>query len=178
MYKFFREAHKGTGILLGVVILNIAVSGFLLLIKKDFDWIQPPTRTGAAGGVETFITNQRLFEVVFAQDHPGFHTLADIDRVDFRPDRRVFKVRSVHAHAEIQVDAVTGEVLSTAVRRSDLIESLHDGSYYGDWAHGWLMPATSAALLLLLGSGLYVWLQPKYRRARRRPARSGGSPER
>jgi uncharacterized iron-regulated membrane protein len=178
MFKFFRDAHKWTGIVLGVVILNIAVSGFLLLIKKDFDWIQPPTQKGADGGVEAFITNQRLFAVVFAQDHPGFRTLADIDRVDFRPGQRVFKVRSVHDHAEIQVDAVTGEVLSVDVRRSDLIESLHDGSYYGDWAHGAMMPVTAAALLLLLGSGLYVWLQPKYRRLRRRNARAGDATER
>ncbi len=178
MNKFFRGAHRWTGIVLGVVFLNIAVSGFLLLIKKDHDWIQPPTHQGTAGGVEAFITNQRLFEIVFALDHPDFRTLDDIDRVDFRPGRRVFKVRSVHHHAEIQIDAVSGAVLNTAVRRSDLIESLHDGSYYGGWAHAWLMPATSLALLLLLGSGLYIWLQPKYRRARRRNGRSNGPPER
>ncbi|MBU0741195.1 PepSY domain-containing protein [bacterium] len=168
MYKFFRDAHKWTGIVLGVVILNIAATGFLLLIKKDHAWLQPPTQTGAAGGVEAFITTQDLFAAVFAQDHPGFRTLDDIDRVDFRPGKRVFKVRSGHGHGEIQVDAVTGAVLSVATRRSDLIEDLHDGSFYGEWAHGWLMPAASAALLLLLCSGLYIWLQPKSRQSRRR----------
>jgi len=168
MYRFFRDAHKWTGLVLGVVILNIAVTGFLLLIKKDVDWIQPPTLKGAPGGVESFIDNQALFAAVFAQGHPDFHDLDDIDRVDFRPGKRVFKVRSEHHHSEMQVDAVTGEVLSVSVRRSDLIENLHDGSLFGDPAHEWLMPATSLGLLLLLGSGLYLWLQPRIRRSRRR----------
>jgi len=168
MYKFFRQGHKWTGIVLGLILLNIAVTGFLLLLKKDHDWIQPPTLKGVSGGVEAFITNQELFAIVLDQDHPDFAAIDDVDRVDFRRGQRVCKVRSVRNHREIQVDAVRGAVLGTAVRNSDLIESLHDGSFYGDWAHDWLMPATSISLVLLFGTGLYLWLQPKYRRSRRR----------
>jgi uncharacterized iron-regulated membrane protein len=170
MFKFFWDTHKWTGILLGLVILNIAVTGFLLLIKKDHDWIQPPTRTGAEGGIEQFITNQRLFSTVFAQGHPDFASLDDVERVDFRPGKRVFKVHSQHHHMEMQVDAVTGAVLGVATRNSDLIESIHDGSFFGDPVHGWLMPLTAIALVFLVASGLYLWLQPKVKRARRRRA--------
>lgn len=168
MYKFFRQSHKWTGIVLGLIFLNIAVTGFLLLIKKDHEWIQPPTHKGVPGGVESFISNQDLFAIVLDQGHPDFKTIGDVDRVDFRPGKCVFKVRSVRNLGEIQVDAVSGAVLGTAVRNSDLIESLHDGSFFGDWAHDWLMPATSISLVLLIGTGLYLWLQPKYRHSRRR----------
>ena len=156
--------------MLGLVVLNVAVTGFLLLIKKDHDWIQPPTQRGAEGGIERFITNQQLFETVLAQGHPDFASLDDVNRVDFRPGKRVFKVQSHHHHTEMQVDAVSGAVLGVAKRNSDLIESLHDGSFFGDAVHGWLMPLTAIALVFLVASGLFIWLQPKVKRARRRRA--------
>jgi len=168
MYKVFRDTHKWTGIILAVVLINLSVTGFLLLLKKDFDWIQPPTRKGAAGEIAHFITVQQLFSVVFAQDHPDFRSLEDIDRIDFRPGKRVHKVRSVHGNSEMQIDAVTGEVLGIATRNSDLIENLHDGSFFGRPAWRWLMPATAIGVLFLTASGLYLWIQPLWRRRQRR----------
>jgi uncharacterized iron-regulated membrane protein len=170
MYKLFRDTHKWIGIILAIVFINLSVTGFLLLIKKDHDWIQPPTQKGAPGEVTAFISNQELFTVVLAQGHPDFQTMDDISRVDFRPGKRIHKVHSQHNHSEIQVDAVNSVVLSVATRNSDLIESLHDGSFFGDPVHDWLMPASAIALFLLTASGLYMWLQPKWRRARRRAA--------
>lgn len=52
----------------------------------------------------------------------------DIDRLDVRPDKGMLKVRSKNRW-EVQVDTATGEILQVAFRRSDLIESLHDGSF-------------------------------------------------
>ena len=111
-FKFFWTTHKWTGIVLAAVFSVTAVTGFLLLVKKKYEWIQPPTISGEAGGVEDFITTQELFEIVLAQGHPEFQSMDDIDRVDFRPGKRVFKVRSNSFH-EIQIDAVTGAVLHT-----------------------------------------------------------------
>ena len=45
-FKFFWNTHKWMGILGGVVFLNLAVTGFLLLVKKDHAWLQPPTQVG------------------------------------------------------------------------------------------------------------------------------------
>ncbi|MBT3318001.1 PepSY domain-containing protein, partial [bacterium] len=139
MYKFFRLTHKWTGIILAVVLLNIAVSGFLLIVKKDFDWIQPPTQKSEGGSVAQFITIEKLYEIVLSQDHPDFKLPTDIDRIDVRPGKAIYKVKSEHNYSEIQVDAVSGKVLSRATRNSDLIEKLHDGSFYGNWVHDWLM---------------------------------------
>jgi len=167
-FKFFLRTHKWTGIILSVLLAMTAVTGFLLLVKKQVAWIQPPTMKGAAGEVEDFITNQRLFEVVLSHGHADFQAMDDIDRVDFRPDKRVFKVRSLHNNAEIQVDAITGDVLSIDVRRSDLIEQIHDGSFFAGWFHDWGMPVVALALLFLVFSGLWLWLEPVIRKARRR----------
>jgi uncharacterized iron-regulated membrane protein len=176
VYRFFWEAHKWVGIATSVICLNLAVTGFLLLVKKKYAWIQPPTRSGQNGAVEDLITNQRLFEIVFQQGHEDFRSLEDIDRVDFRPGKRVFKVRSTHHHSEIQIDAVSGNVLSVSRRPSDLIESIHDGSFFGKWCHEYVMPVTAGSLFLLAVSGLYLWLAPLWRKSKGGPSGSSSSP--
>lgn len=170
-FKFFWSTHKWTGIVLALVLVMIATTGFLLLLKKEFAWIQPPTKKGTEGELAEFITTQRLVAVILEQNHPDFQSLEDIDRVDFRPGKRVHKVRSRHHDAEIQVDAVTGAVLSVAHRPSDLIERIHDGSFFGDWVHDSLMPLVAVGLVFLVFSGLYLWLAPVLRKRRNRKAK-------
>ena len=165
-FKFFWKAHKWVGIVLSIVFINLAVTGFLLLIKKKFDWIQPPTQQGAEGAPADFITTEQLFDIVLSQDHPDFQSLDDIDRVDFQPAKRIHKVRSIHHHSEIQVDAVTGAVLYDDQRLSDLLENMHDGSFLGEWAHAYLMPLTALALLFMSASGLYLWINTHLRKKR------------
>lgn len=73
---------------------------------------------------------------------------------------------------EVQVDLGTGRVLQTAYRRSDVIETIHDGSFFGgDWTKlGLFLPAGLTMLLLWVG-GMWMWWVPfiaKRRRARAR----------
>ncbi|MHC4514678.1 MAG: PepSY domain-containing protein [Planctomycetota bacterium] len=164
LFKFLWTTHKWTGIILGIVFLQFAVTGFLLLLKKEYAWIQPPTQAGAEGGTGDFITLQELFARVFSCQHPDFKSLEDIDRVDFRPGKRIHKVRSKHNYAEIQVDAVTGAVLSEDWRTSDLLEQMHDGQFYARWLHNYFMPLVAVALAFLVLSGLYLWLFPLLRK--------------
>jgi uncharacterized iron-regulated membrane protein len=171
-FKLFWNIHKWTGIVLATILLVTAVTGFLLLIKKKVSWIQPPTCQGTPGSVEDLVSMQRVLAAVFAQDHLDFQGLEDIDRVDFRPEQRVHKVRSVHHYSEMQVCATTGEVLSVATRRSDLFEAIHDGSFWAGWWHDWIMPPASGALAVMIASGLWLWIEPKlWRRKRHRAQR-------
>lgn len=163
-YKINRTLHKWSGIIFAIVLLNISITGLLLLEKKKFDWIQPPTKTGSEGSVDQFITNQQLFKIVFDEKHPDFKTIEDINRVDFRPGKRVFKVRSENNYSEIQVDAVSGKVLSIAKRNSDLIEALHDGSIFGEFVHKIIMPVVAVITIILTITGLYLWLAPAIKR--------------
>lgn len=168
VFKFCWQAHKWIGIALSLILINLSVTGLLLLEKKQYDWIQPATHRGQPGTHADFISMQRVFDAVFACEHPDFVDVNDIDRVDFRPDKRVYKVRSNTHHAEIQVDAVTGQILSTSTRFCDFLEQLHDGSWFGPWKHDIMMPAVAVANVVLAVSGLYLWLGPKLTRKRRR----------
>jgi uncharacterized iron-regulated membrane protein len=159
--------HKWVGIVSALLLINVSVTGLLLLQKKKFAWLQPPTQTGAPGTEADFIAIQELLASVAQLDHPDFPDVAAIDRIDFRPNKRVFKVRSLHHNAEIQVDAINGRILSVATRRSDLIESLHDGSWFAPLMHGVLMPLAAVANFLLVITGVYLWLRRSWLRRRK-----------
>ncbi len=163
-YKVVWKLHKWIGIVLALALVNVSVTGLLLLEKKDHEWIQPATRNGQEGSSDELISMQRVFAVVLDCNHPHFQSVEGIDRVDFRPDKRVYKVRSKTGYAEIQVDAITGDVLNMAMRHSDLFEKMHDGSFFGDSVHGKLMPLVAVANILLVLTGLYLWLDPKLRK--------------
>lgn len=163
-YRFNRTVHKWFGVVLAIALLNSSITGLLLLEKKNFDWIQPPIQRGSEGGLDQFITNQQLFEAVFLEKHEDFKSMEDIDRVDFRPGERVFKVRSKHNYREIQVDAITGNILSIANRNSDKIEAWHDGSMFGGFVHKYLMPVVAVIMIILTMTGLYLWLAPMSKR--------------
>ncbi len=61
-------------------------------------------------------------------------------------------------------------MLQTAYRRSDLIESIHDGSFFaGDWSKLGVFLPSGVALLLLWITGLWMfWLPFSVQRKRRR----------
>jgi len=158
-YKFVWEVHKWVGIVSALILVNVSITGLLLLEKKKVAWLQPPTQTGAPGTVADFITIEELMVAVTQIQHPDFPDAAAVDRIDLRPAKRIFKVLSKHNHAEVQVDAVNGRILSISLRRSDRLEALHDGSWFGSWMHGWIMPLAAVANVLLVVTGLYLWLK-------------------
>jgi uncharacterized iron-regulated membrane protein len=181
LFRLFWNIHKWTGIFAAVFFLVICITGALLLLKKNFDYLQPPTQRGAEGELADFLPIQDVLAAAFESGHPDFRSIDDVDRIDVRPGKRVHKVRSKHNYAEIQVDAITGEILSIDVRRSDLIEHIHDGSIVGDWFKVWFMPLVALSLLGLVVTGLWIWIHPIIRRKRRKgqthPALGARNPE-
>jgi uncharacterized iron-regulated membrane protein len=171
-FRLLWVIHKWIGIVLGPVLLLVTVTGFLLLLKKDWHWIMPPTRSGTPGPAEAIRPLHEVYRAAFALERPQLNSEQDLDRIEFRPAVGVFKLRSRRDHYEIQIDATTLAVLAEGTRRSDWLEALHDGSLFGDGFHGYAMPASAIALLVLTVSGYLLWIWPMLirRRARRRQA--------
>lgn len=166
-YKINRMVHKWFGVVFAIALLNFSITGLLLLEKKNFDWLQPATQKGSEGGVDQLITNQKLFEVVFGENHQDFKSIEDVDRVDFRPGKRMFKVRSIHNYTEMQVDAITGNILGVAKRNCDKIEAWHDGSIFGGFVYRYLMPGVAVITIVLTVTGLYLWVAPVLKRRKK-----------
>lgn len=161
-----RKTHHWLAAAIALPVLVILGTGLLLQVKKQWRWVQPAEQAGTTGavliGLEEILASARATEGV------GIAGWGDVHRVDVRPADAVAKV-TTRAGWEVQVDLGTGQVLQTAYRRSDLIESIHDGSWFGGdlTKFGLFLPA-GAALLVLWVTGLWmIWVPIRVKRKRR-----------
>jgi uncharacterized iron-regulated membrane protein len=156
-------------------VAMVAVTGVLLSVKKEFDVLQPPTAEGTSPGLPATRLD-RLLAAVTAE--PGRSALRwqDVDRIDVRPGDGIAKL-ILNDRTEYQVDLHTLEVLQTGYRTSDFVETLHDFSVLGDWGKYLLSLPTGIALLVLWGTGAYMFVKPMLvkRRKRRAKALAGSS---
>ncbi len=168
--RFNRKVHIGITAIVALPVLVVILTGLVLQVKKQWTWVQPPTARGQ--GTEPAITLQDILAAAGTVPATGVRDWGDIDRLDVRPGRGVVKVLPRQG-PEVQVDLTTGEVLQVATRRSDLIESLHDGSFFwGDVGKLGIFLPSGIALLVLWATGLWLLWSPLWRQRRRaRPSR-------
>lgn len=164
---WMRKGHRWGAILVALPFLLVIVTGLLLLLKKDWAWVQPPTQRGK--GKVPAISLEAILEVAKSCPEVGVQGWSDIDRLDVQPRRGIVKVRA-RSGWEVQVDLQTAEVLQVAYRRSDLIEALHDGSWFHDRVKLWVFLPAAVIVLGLWGTGIYLFFLPwVVKWSRRRP---------
>lgn len=151
---------------MAVPVLIVILSGLLLLLKKEFSWIQPPSQRG--GSKELVLGFDQVLDIAKTVPEAGIESWEDVDRLDVRPSKGMLKVRAKNRW-EIQIDTQNGEILQVAYRRSDFIESLHDGSFFHDKVRLWVFLPSAVVLLGLWLTGLYLFIMYLYlgRRGRR-----------
>ena len=164
-----RKIHHWGSILIALPLMIMIGAGLLLMLKKEIGWIQPPTVSGVSADIPA-LGLPELFAAAQSVDEAGLESWADLDRVDIKPAKGVIKFVGENRW-EVQVDTATGEVLQTAFRRSDLIESLHDGSYFAGWTKLYLFLPSGAILLVLWGTGLYLFFLPHVKNYQKRRAK-------
>ncbi len=157
--KQIRKIHYWISPFIFIPILIILSTGILLQLKKQSDWIQPPIQQGVSNIPS--IEFEEMLEAAKSVPEAEINSWEDIDRIDVRPDKGISKIRS-NNQWEIQIDNQTKEILSVEYRRSDVIESIHDGSFFTDYVKfGWFLPA--AILLIFMSiSGIYMFLLPLF----------------
>jgi len=171
--KVSRQLHRWATLLVALPLIIMLITGMLLQWKKRVSWVQPPTQRG----VETAPTLAfaEILAIAREVDQAAIDTWDDIDRLDVRPGKGVVKIRAKNRW-EVQIDAATGAVLQTSYRRSDLIESLHDGSFFHKAAKLWVFFPAALALLLMWITGIYLFVLPYLARARSRARRKTIAP--
>ncbi|GAA6170637.1 hypothetical protein NBRC116592_03070 [Colwellia sp. KU-HH00111] len=163
--KTNRTIHKWASIVIAIPLLIIFVTGILLLVKKEFHVLQPPTMKGH-GQVPTIIFNQ-ILTIAKTIKNAEIKSWQDIDRLDVRPSKGIIKVRTKN-NLEIQLDASSGKVLYVAQRNSDLIESIHDGTFLEKNANLWLMLPVAIASIVILITGVILFFIPYLKKNRPR----------
>lgn len=170
-----RRVHYWLALALLLPGLLVVCTGLLLQVKKQLAWVQPPEQRGTAG--DPAIPLDVMLRAAATVPGAGVSSWDDIQRIDVRPSRGLAKVWTATGY-EVQVDLRSGAVLQSAYRRSDVIESLHDGSFFGDAAKLGLFLPAGLVLLSLYLTGTWMLVQPwaaRRRVAARRAQRDGGA---
>jgi uncharacterized iron-regulated membrane protein len=163
-----RKVHYWASAVVALPLLVVAVTGSLLQLKKHWTWVQPPEQQGTS--TPPVLELSTIMDVLKSRPDLGVHGWDQVNRLDVRPDKGVVKAW-LRSNWEVQIDLATGEILQIAYRRSDWIESIHDGSIFGDAVKlGVFFPAAVGVTLLWLG-GMWMWLYPFLARRRVRQAR-------
>lgn len=167
-----RRLHRWGAILVALPFLLVIVTGILLQLKKEIGWIQPPTLRGSTKSPQ--IGMEAILEAAKSVEIAQVRSWDDIDRVDVQPSRGLAKVQAKNRY-EIQVDLANGAVLQTAYRRSDVIEMLHDGSWFHERAKIWIFLPAGVIVLGLWLTGIYLFVLPHQVRWSRRRINDGKS---
>jgi uncharacterized iron-regulated membrane protein len=170
--KLFRKLHYWAAAIAGLPIVIIIGAGILLQLKKQLQWVQPTEIRGSRG--DPRVSFDQLLALARSVPEAGVQTWDDIPRVEGRPQKGLIKLISANNH-EIQVDLVGGTILHSAHRRSDIIESIHDGSFFHAGAKLWLFLPAGIILFGMWCTGVYLFVIPLLSRRRKR-ARLAGLP--
>ena len=165
--KFNRKTHYWGAIICALPILVVIGSGVLLLLKKDVDWIQPPSAHGVSS--KPSVSFDEILIISKAVPKAKIQGWTDVDRLDVRPSKGMVKVRAKNGW-EIQIDFQTNKILQVAYRRSDFIESIHDGTFFHDLAKRWVFLPSSLILFVLWVTGLYLFLTTHFKKLSRKQA--------
>ena len=153
-----RKVHYWIAFGAALPMLVMIGSGLLLQGKKQFAWVQPPEQRGT--GTAPAIDLDGVLAALRSVPDMRVETWADVNRLDVRPGRGVVKAWLMNGY-EVQIDLGTGRVLQTAYRRSDLIETIHDGSFFaGDWTKLGLFLPAGIVILFLWITGMWMWWVP------------------
>lgn len=163
--KTNRTIHKWGSIIIALPLLIVCVTGILLLLKKEFSFIQPPTIKGTSPVPS--LSFEQILSAAQSVDSAEIHNWDDINRLDVRPTKGLIKIRS-NNDVEIQIDSGSGEVLHVAIRRSDFIESIHDGTFFEKNANLWLMLPVGIISVILLFTGVILFFQPYFKKKKRK----------
>lgn len=159
-----RKLHRWGAVVTALPFLVVLITGLLLQLKKQLAWVQPPEQR-TASTVPT-VSMAQILEAARSVPEAEITSWDHIDRLDVRPGKGIVKVASVN-HWEVQVDLATGAVLQSAYRRSDLIEQMHDGSWFHEAAKLWVFLPSALIVLGLWGTGIYLFVLPFRARAQK-----------
>lgn len=176
-----RRLHRWGAIAVALPFLLVIASGLLLQLKKQIPWVQPAEQKG--GSTTPMLSLPMILEIAATVPAAGISEWSHVDRIDVRPSKGILKVVGKNRW-ELQLDAETGRVLQTAYRRSDLIESIHDGSFFHDRVKLFVYLPAAVIVFGLWVTGIYLWLLPymarrenaERRRDSRRAARASSAP--
>jgi uncharacterized iron-regulated membrane protein len=149
------KIHYWGSIICAIPVLIIVITGIILCLRKEIEWIQPKTIVGQ--GLVPTITISQIFDISKTVSIAEIESWKDIERLDIRPSRGIVKVLT-NNQIEVQIDYQTREILQVATRRSGIIESIHEGTFFHKSVPFLIFLPSAIILLILLITGIYIFI--------------------
>lgn len=162
-----RQIHHWGSLAIMLQMGLVIGAGLLLMLKKEISWIQPPTEKGVEREAVPEMAINELFAIAEGIPELAITDWSELSRVDVKPGKGSVKFVAEN-NWEAQIDTQTGEVLQVTFRRSDIIESLHDGSFFADWVKLYIFFPSGIVLMVLWGTGIYLFFLPHWKRRQKR----------
>ena len=170
--------HLWMGVIVTVALVAISVTGILLNHKRGLG-LMPDVPHEPTAPFEHAIPLERMAHAalmavpdsVRGDWKPGDPvSVGLIDRMDVRPRDGYVKVRlRDKASTEATVDIASGKVIHVGRRGDVFLEKLHSGEIFGGQPYVILSDIAAVALMITLITGYWLWLAPKFTRARGEP---------
>lgn len=161
--RFAFYSHLWVGVVFTVVLLVISITGILLNHKRGLG-LMPEVDHVPSGEFTAALSLDELARRALREVGDSSSPELGIDRMDVRPRDGLVKVRLRNAAStEVTLDLSDGRVLNTDARGDVFLEKLHSGEIFG--SQGILLSdAGAVALTVLLITGYWLWLRPRWRR--------------
>ena len=177
MYRRLRVLHRICGLIGAVFLIVISITGFLLALKGQVSAIKVPTQKGTKVATsQDIIHPAKVLEVVFGLGIAELAEASHIDRLELHLSKNVYKVTSKEGYHEVQVDVASGKVLSIGTRNDQLLEDIHDLSYFNPAFRIWLLPVVATLLFALGTTGLTIYFTPIVRRIQFKKSKGQSQP--
>ncbi len=141
----WRKFHGKIALIISLPLIMIAVTGVILQLRDQFESIQPSLVKYELRNDLPVLTLKQI-----ENKFPG------LDQVIYKPQKNSIVVRYKDGY-EKQIHPQTGGVLKEAMRRTNFIIELHQGSWLGKFGQYVLHFSAGLGLCFLIMSGLYIY---------------------
>lgn len=157
LFKSVNQVHRWGAWFAALPSLVILGTGVTLALRQASSWIQPPVQKGTPGIPSLAIA--RAVEIAQTVPEAEVHDWTDVKSIEVKLAQGVLCLR-VKNGFEVQLDGVSGKVLSAAPRRTTWLVTLHEGSYFHPWIRWGVFFPAGIFLLILSCTGIAMLLRP------------------
>jgi uncharacterized iron-regulated membrane protein len=144
-----RALHRKLSLYTFIPLGIILVSGIVLQLRNQFEWIQPSLIETKADQ-SPLLAPQALIQKLNLNEK-------EIEQIIYKPSKNNASVR-LKSGEEIQLNAQTGDVLKRAIRRTNLLIDIHQGSILGPFGQYGIYLLTGLGMIILYMTGLNLLL--------------------
>lgn len=144
-----RALHRKLSLYTFIPLGIILVSGIILQLRNQFEWIQP-TLVETKADKSPLIAPDVLIQKLNLNEK-------EIEQIIYKPSKNNASLR-LKSGEEIQLNAQTGEVLKRAMRRTNLLIDIHQGSILGPIGQYGIYLLTALGMIILYITGVNLLL--------------------